>query len=130
MPAKALTANEDAGCIGLFAGKPAPTGIALSLSYCPPRETPCVPNAILRLALPSPLRRLFDYRAPAGVLRAQLHPGMRLRVPFGRREMIGILVEVTDTSAKVDVVGADGREVTVEMLPVEGAWKVKTVVAA
>jgi primosomal protein N' (replication factor Y) len=32
------------------------------------------------------------------VLRAQLQPGMRLRVPFGRREMIGILVEVTDTA--------------------------------
>ena len=31
-----------------------------------------MPDAILRLALPSPLRRLFDYRAPAGVLRAQL----------------------------------------------------------
>ena len=57
-----------------------------------------MPDAILRLALPSPLRRLFDYRAPAGVLREQLQPGMRLRVPFGRREMIGILVEVTDTS--------------------------------
>ena len=57
-----------------------------------------MPDAILRLALPSPLRRLFDYRAPAGVLRAQLHPGMRLRVPFGRREMIGILVEVADHS--------------------------------
>ncbi|NNG62181.1 hypothetical protein HKD51_11450, partial [Pseudomonas fragi] len=51
-----------------------------------------MPDAILRLALPSPLRRLFDYRAPAGVLRSQLQPGMRLRVPFGRREMIGILV--------------------------------------
>ncbi len=57
-----------------------------------------MPDAILRLALPSPLRRLFDYRAPAGVLRAQLQPGMRLRVPFGRREMIGILVEIADTS--------------------------------
>ena len=57
-----------------------------------------MPDAILRLALPSPLRRLFDYRAPAGVRRDQLHPGMRLRVPFGRREMIGILVEVADTS--------------------------------
>ncbi|MGY2313032.1 primosomal protein N' family DNA-binding protein, partial [Pseudomonas gingeri] len=53
-----------------------------------------MPDAILRLALPSPLRRLFDYRAPAGVLRSQLQPGMRVRVPFGRREMIGILVEV------------------------------------
>ncbi|MEX6503841.1 primosomal protein N' [Pseudomonas zhanjiangensis] len=51
-------------------------------------------DAILRLALPSPLRRLFDYRAPAGVPRSALQPGARLRVPFGRRELIGILVEV------------------------------------
>lgn len=57
-----------------------------------------MPNAILRLALPSPLRRLFDYRAPAGIARSALKPGMRLRVPFGRREMIGILVEVVDHS--------------------------------
>lgn len=59
---------------------------------------PLVPDVILRLALPSPLRRLFDYRAPAGVRTAALEPGMRLRVPFGRREMIGVLVEVTDHS--------------------------------
>lgn len=57
-----------------------------------------MPDAILRLALPSPLRRLFDYRAPAGIARSALQPGMRLRVPFGRREMIGILVEITDHS--------------------------------
>nr|WP_272903834.1 primosomal protein N' [Pseudomonas petrae] len=52
----------------------------------------------MRLALPSPLRRLFDYLAPAGVARSALQPGMRLRVPFGRREMIGVLVEVVDHS--------------------------------
>ncbi|SER88075.1 replication restart DNA helicase PriA [Pseudomonas sp. NFACC02] len=57
-----------------------------------------MPDAILRLALPSPLRRLFDYRVPDGVARSALQPGMRLRVPFGRREMIGILVEVADHS--------------------------------
>jgi len=57
-----------------------------------------VPDAILRLALPSPLRRLFDYLAPAGVSASDLQPGMRVRVPFGRREMIGILVEVADHS--------------------------------
>ncbi|WP_062379240.1 primosomal protein N' [Pseudomonas abietaniphila] len=57
-----------------------------------------MPDAILRLALPSPLRRLFDYRAPDDVARSALQPGMRLRVPFGRREMIGILVEVADHS--------------------------------
>jgi primosomal protein N' (replication factor Y) len=48
---------------------------------------------ILRLALPSPLRRLFDYSAPAGVPLAQLQPGVRLRVPFGKREVVGILIE-------------------------------------
>jgi primosomal protein N' (replication factor Y) len=42
--------------------------------YLPLIEIPRVPDAILRLALPSPLRRLFDYRAPAGVLRAQCTP--------------------------------------------------------
>jgi primosomal protein N' (replication factor Y) len=55
-----------------------------------------VPDVILRLALPSPLRRLFDYRAPVGAPVVTLKPGMRLRVPFGRREIIGVLVEVTD----------------------------------
>ncbi|HIQ43789.1 MAG TPA: primosomal protein N', partial [Pseudomonas oleovorans] len=57
-----------------------------------------MPDLILRLALPSPLRRLFDYRAPAGVPRSALQPGARLRVPFGRREMIGVLVEVDNQS--------------------------------
>ena len=55
-------------------------------------------DVILRLALPSPLRRLFDYRAPASMARQPLTPGMRIRVPFGRREMIGVLVEVCDQS--------------------------------
>jgi len=57
-----------------------------------------VPIPILRLALPSPLRRLFDYRAPDGVPPTALQPGMRLRVPFGRREVIGVLVEIADQS--------------------------------
>jgi primosomal protein N' (replication factor Y) len=53
---------------------------------------------ILRLALPSPLRRLFDYLAPPGLQPSVWQPGMRLRVPFGRREVIGILIEVSDHS--------------------------------
>ncbi|MGY4531673.1 primosomal protein N' (replication factor Y) [Pseudomonas sp. TE3786] len=57
-----------------------------------------MPPVILRLALPSPLRRLFDYLAPQGVPASALQPGMRLRVPFGRREIIGILVEVSEHS--------------------------------
>ncbi|MDR6233784.1 primosomal protein N' [Pseudomonas oryzihabitans] len=49
---------------------------------------------ILRLALPSPLRRLFDYLPPKGAAEEQLRPGVRLRVPFGRREVVGVLIEV------------------------------------
>nr|WP_178115877.1 primosomal protein N' [Pseudomonas sp. MS19] len=71
-----------------------------------------VPNAILRLALPSPLRRLFDYLAPVGVSVDTLQPGMRVRVPFGRREMIGVLIEV---SAHSDV-PADKLKPALEVL--------------
>jgi len=53
---------------------------------------------ILRLALPSPLRRLFDYLPPPLLAAGSLQPGMRLRVPFGRRQMVGVLVEVTTHS--------------------------------
>ncbi len=52
----------------------------------------------LRIALPSPLRRLFDYRAPAQVAVSAWQPGVRVRVPFGRREMVGILVETASTT--------------------------------
>lgn len=57
-----------------------------------------MPDTILRLALPSPLRRLFDYLVPQGVPHAPLQPGVRLRVPFGRREVVGVLVEVVQHS--------------------------------
>lgn len=57
-----------------------------------------MPQPILRLALPSPLRRLFDYLPPAGVPQSALQPGVRLRVPFGRRQMVGILVERIEES--------------------------------
>ena len=57
-----------------------------------------VPQPILRVALPSPLRRLFDYLPPAGTSSAALQPGMRLRVPFGRRDVVGILIEVASHS--------------------------------
>ncbi|PZQ40177.1 MAG: primosomal protein N', partial [Ectopseudomonas oleovorans] len=38
--------------------------------------------------------RLFDYLPPKGAVEEQLRPGVRLRVPFGRREVIGVLIEV------------------------------------
>ena len=49
---------------------------------------------LLRLAIPSPLRRLFDYFPPPGIDVNTLRPGIRVRVPFGNRELIGILTDV------------------------------------
>jgi primosomal protein N' (replication factor Y) len=51
-------------------------------------------RAVLRVALPVPLARLFDYRAPNGAHAAQAAVGVRVRVPFGSRELIGVVAEV------------------------------------
>jgi len=48
-------------------------------------------ETILGVAIDTPLRRIFDYRAPAEALPAQ--PGGRVWVPFGRRRVIGIVTE-------------------------------------
>lgn len=47
----------------------------------------------LTLALPTPLRRRFDYLAPPGDP-SRWQPGMRFKVPFGRQQLVGVLVEV------------------------------------
>ncbi|HEX4241789.1 MAG TPA: primosomal protein N' [Steroidobacteraceae bacterium] len=55
---------------------------------------------ILKVALDTPLRRVFDYRLPEGAGEAgALRPGVRVRVPFGRRQLIGILVGIAEESA-------------------------------
>ncbi|MDR3491129.1 MAG: primosomal protein N' [Gammaproteobacteria bacterium] len=53
---------------------------------------------ILRIAVPTPLRRSFDYLAPTGCDLTRLQPGMRVRIPFHNRQMVGILLEVCDQS--------------------------------
>jgi primosomal protein N' (replication factor Y) len=51
-------------------------------------------DAILRVALPVPLARLFDYRAPTDIAATDVAVGVRVRVPFGSRELIGVVAEV------------------------------------
>jgi len=46
--------------------------------------------AILRVALDTPLRRLFDYLPPRDSA-ASVEPGMRVRVPFGRQRLVGVV---------------------------------------
>lgn len=53
---------------------------------------------ILKLALPTPLRLLFDYLPPDNIQASLLRPGIRLTVPFNLRKMTGILVETADHS--------------------------------
>ncbi len=55
---------------------------------------------ILRIAVPSPLPQLFDYVLPNKLLIVEptLLPGMRVKVPFAHRQLVGILIEVTKRS--------------------------------
>lgn len=53
---------------------------------------------VLRLAISTPLRTLFDYLPPDDVPDDKLVPGVRLQVPFGRREVTAFLVEQVDKS--------------------------------
>ena len=51
---------------------------------------------ILKVAVPTTLRRVFDYLPVVGTLVPVA--GTRIRVPFGQRQVIGILLEITDSS--------------------------------
>ena len=68
---------------------------------------------ILEVAIPTPLRRTFDYLLQAesqqadflaepsktqSIAAEQLSPGMRIKVPFGGREVIGILCHIKTAS--------------------------------
>ena len=54
-------------------------------------------SEIVKVAVNVPLSRIFDYRAPSGLAPVV---GARVLVPFGRRSVIGVVV---DTAAESDV---------------------------
>ncbi len=58
-----------------------------------------MPESIFRVALPTPLHCCFDYLAPAGTGHDPVLPGQRVRVPFGRTHLIGVIVALVDDSA-------------------------------
>ena len=60
---------------------------------------------VLKVAIPTPLRRLFDY-LPADEdidenhsKQSKLKPGIRVLVSFGRRSVVGVLVAIATGSA-------------------------------
>ncbi|MBP6626246.1 MAG: primosomal protein N' [Arenimonas sp.] len=77
---------------------------------------PASPDIALRVALPVPLPRLFDYRPPAGQVAGPDWIGCRVRVPFGRGDgaQVGLVVAVAgvdpdgpDLKAALDRLDAD-----------------------
>ncbi|WP_028220031.1 primosomal protein N' [Paraburkholderia oxyphila] len=78
--------------------------------------TPC----FVRVALDHPLPVLYDYRYPPDGPQPQ--PGMLVRVPFGRREVVGLICEV---SAHSDVPANKLRDVSAvcaECPPLSAQW--------
>ena len=70
----------------------------------PPHTVPAneenVPDGcVLRVALPLPLPRLFDYLPAAGTRPGPLDRGRRVQVPFGSRELVGVVAEVGPPAA-------------------------------
>ena len=56
-------------------------------------------NCILRVAIATPLRQLFDYLPASSNNIEKLQPGMRVSISFGRRkDVVGIIVSITDRS--------------------------------
>jgi len=49
---------------------------------------------ILRVAVDVPRRTLFDYLPPSGANAGAICPGLRVRVPFGRGERIGVIMQI------------------------------------
>lgn len=60
------------------------------------------PPLILKVAIPSPLRRNFDYLLPASLLGSttvkEIKLGIRVKVPFGNRVLTGIVLETGKNS--------------------------------
>lgn len=55
------------------------------------------PEVFCEVALPKPVFQTFVYRVPPS-LRGRVVPGVRVRVPFGRRSEIGLVQSVAETA--------------------------------
>jgi primosomal protein N' (replication factor Y) (superfamily II helicase) len=58
-------------------------------------------NSVVKVVVNTPLRRSFDYLPPED-LSSQLLVGLRVRVPFGKRELIGLIIN-TSTKSNFDL---------------------------
>src|SRR5271170_1236207 len=70
--------------------------------------------AYCNVALPVPLRTTFTYSIPEE-MRAQVQPGSRVLVPFRKKSLVGVVLELTETLPE----GAKIRPITrvIDLLP-------------
>ncbi|MCS5709628.1 primosomal protein N' [Candidatus Berkiella cookevillensis] len=55
-------------------------------------------QTILKVALNTPLRKLFDYLPNTEIDCASLQVGMRVSVPFGKRTLVGVIMDIATHS--------------------------------
>ncbi len=68
---------------------------------------PAVPPAFVEVAVPLPIDHPFTYRVPSGQ-EPRARVGVRVRVPFGRRKVAGLITAVTDGAS---LAGREAREI-------------------
>ncbi len=56
-------------------------------------------DPILKIAVDTPVGTLFDYLPPADGDPASIQPGIRLKIPFGRRQLVGVLANIVQEPA-------------------------------
>jgi primosomal protein N' (replication factor Y) len=53
---------------------------------------------IVSVAVDTPLRRTFDYKVPSSLSESPLVPGQRVLIPFGRRRVVGVVIQCRERS--------------------------------
>jgi len=87
-----------------------------------------VTAGFVRVALDHPLSTLYDYRYPASAPAPQ--PGMLVRVPFGRRDVVGLVCEVSPHSEVPADKLRDVSVVCASCPPLSAQWLALAVFAA
>jgi len=79
-------------------------------------------DCILGIALDTPLDNLFDYRWPAALSATAPAVGQLVLVPFGRREVVGLIVEIRHDSDVPPDKLKDALAVRHQLAPLSQQW--------
>ncbi|MBS0309481.1 MAG: primosomal protein N' [Proteobacteria bacterium] len=86
-------------------------------------------HRILKVALDTPLDRVFDYRWPVSQKQVP-QPGQLVLVPFGRREVVGLIVAVVTHSELAADKLKDALAIRAQLPPLASDWRALCAFAA